>query len=70
MSNQTQKLADGASNNNFSTNNMYRSPSGDVKNQQQQQQQPKRDSRHTIAEEDQTTDWVPEIPFWNVSIAS
>lgn len=66
MSNQTQKLADGATNNNFSSNNMCRSPSGDVKNQQPL----KRDSRHTIAEEDQTTDWVPEIPFWNVSIAS
>lgn len=65
MSNQTQKLADGSTNNNFSMNKMYRSPSGDLKNLEQ----PKRDSRHTIAEEDQTTDWVPEIPFWNVSIA-
>lgn len=57
MSNQTHTLADGTANINFSTS---------VKNQQQ----PKRDSRPTIAEEDQTTDWVPEIPFWNVSIAS
>lgn len=24
----------------------------------------KRDSRHTIP--DETTDWIPEIPFWNV----
>lgn len=28
----------------------------------------KRDSRHTINDDDTATDWIPEIPFWNVSI--
>lgn len=26
----------------------------------------KRDSRHTVADEELITDWIPEIPFWNV----
>lgn len=26
----------------------------------------KRDSRHTIPEDENVTDWMPEIPFWNV----
>lgn len=29
--------------------------------------QQKRDSRHTINDEEPVTDWIPEIPFWNVS---
>lgn len=28
----------------------------------------KRDSRHTIPDEEPITDWIPEIPFWNVNI--
>lgn len=28
--------------------------------------QTKRDSRHTIADDETATDWIPEIPFWNV----
>lgn len=27
----------------------------------------KRDSRHTIPDDETATDWIPEIPFWNVS---
>lgn len=30
--------------------------------------QQKRDSRHTISDDDPVTDWIPEIPFWNVSL--
>lgn len=26
----------------------------------------KRDSRHAVADEEPITDWIPEIPFWNV----
>lgn len=26
----------------------------------------KRDSRHTIPDDEGATDWIPEIPFWNV----
>lgn len=27
----------------------------------------KRDSRHTMSDDEPITDWIPEIPFWNVS---
>lgn len=70
LSNQTQKLTESMTNNNLSSNSLHGSSSGDGKQQQPQQQQPKRDSRHTISDDDPTTDWIPEIPFWNVSIAS
>lgn len=26
----------------------------------------KRDSRHTLSDDDTVTEWIPEIPFWNV----
>lgn len=29
----------------------------------------KRDSRHTIPDDETATDWIPEIPFWNVSLS-
>lgn len=65
LSNQTQKLTDiSMTNNNLSSNSLHGSASGDGK--QSQPQQPKRDSRHTITDDDPTTDWIPEIPFWNV----
>lgn len=26
----------------------------------------KRDSRHTLADDETVSEWIPEIPFWNV----
>lgn len=53
ISDQIQKFSENVANNNSLQNEM---------------RQPKRDSRHTISDEEQTTEWIPEIPFWNVSL--
>lgn len=59
ISDQMHKANDNAANNNLSMNSLQ---SGDGA-----KRQPKRDSRHTISDDEPTTDWTPEIPFWNVS---
>lgn len=53
------KANDNAANNNLSMNSLQSGDGG--------KRQPKRDSRHTISDDEPTTDWTPEIPFWNVS---
>lgn len=60
MSDTIQKFSENM-NNNQSSNSLHGSTySGEGK------RPPKRDSRHTISDDEPTTDWTPEIPFWNV----
>lgn len=48
-------------NNNLSSNSLH-------SNVESNKRQSKRDSRPIISDDEPTTDWTPEIPFWNVSI--
>lgn len=59
MSDQTTK-SEIARNNMSLIGNMFENTSSDECDRRHL----KRDSRHTIP--DETTDWIPEIPFWNV----
>lgn len=59
ISDQIHKSTDTTANNNLSMNSLQSGDGG--------KRQPKRDSRHTISDDEPTTDWTPEIPFWNVS---
>lgn len=63
MSDQAQKFSENFTNNNLSSNSLQNV--GENKNKQNQ---PKRDSRHTISDEEGTIEWIPEIPFFNVDI--
>lgn len=63
MSDQIQKFGENMANNNLSSNSLQ-------SNMESAKRQPKRDSRHTISDDEPTTDWTPEIPFWNVSISN
>lgn len=38
-----------------------------VQEYDENKRQLKRDSRYTIPDDEVATDWIPEIPFWNVS---
>lgn len=58
MSNQTTKSQAG--------NNNIMSVIVKNENDENNKGQLKRDSRHTLADDE--TDWIAEIPFWNVSI--
>lgn len=64
MSDQLPKFDEGMSNNNLSSNSLQSNTESNSN-----KRQPKRDSRHTLSDDEPTTDWTPEIPFWNVSIA-
>lgn len=60
MSDQISKFGENMANNNLSSNSLH-------SNVESNKRQLKRDSRHTISDDEPTTDWTPEIPFWNVS---
>lgn len=62
VSDQIQKFSESLTNNNLSSNSLHGSAYS-----AESRKQPKRDSKHTISDDEQTTEWTPEIPFWNVS---
>lgn len=61
MSDTIQKFSENM-NNNMSSNSLH-----DSTHSVECKRQPKRDSRNTITDDEPTTDWTPEIPFWNVN---
>lgn len=62
LSDQIQKVTDNMANNNIS-NSLHGSTGS---NENRHQSKIDSLSHHTIVDDETTTDWIPEIPFWNV----